>query len=180
MDHTIRALVLDDEEWSRQLMAGLLKELFPAIVVETREQPDSSGEFDLYFVDNDFGGELLAGKLAREIRASHPEVLIIAFSGTLTPFDLKDLINAGCDGVCDKSAPEDLPTAMAIVKQYLEQIEQSWRRGSGKGLMGAVRSISSLIRSWNERLDEQEQHVQPALPKGEGADEQVEQSEESR
>ena len=71
----------------------------------------------------------------------------------------------GCDGVCDKSAPEDLPQAMTIVKQYLEKLEEERSAKSGKGIFNAVRSISKLINTWNHRLEKQEDAVEAALPK---------------
>ena len=163
MAQPIRALILDDQVWSQKLLKGLLTEIFPNVEIECRSEPDPTGKFDLYFLDNDFHGELLAGKLAHDVRQVAPDSLIIAFSGTLTAHDLKELIKAGCDGVCDKSVPEDLPTTMEIVQTYLEALEKE-RMKAQPGIIGAVKSISEMIGRWNHRLERQEEDLKGPLP----------------
>ena len=46
-----------------------------AELVESRLDPDPTGDFDLYFLDDDFEGVALAGKLARRVRAQRPEAI---------------------------------------------------------------------------------------------------------
>lgn len=169
MTATIRALVLDDEPIFHAVLSRMLEATVPGIEVETRTDPDPSGEFDIYFIDNEFDQVHRAASLAEEIRRDHPNELVLAFSGTLNTDVLKGLINAGCNGVCDKSNPEDLPMAMTIVKEFVEgmeaaeavaaqQAEQVEQSGAvrDKGIFGAIRSISELLREWNQRLDSQE------------------------
>jgi DNA-binding NarL/FixJ family response regulator len=117
---------------------------------------------NVYFIDNDFDGARCAGELARKIRVAHPNVLVIAFSATLDQDTLKELIHGGCDGVCDKSVPEDLPVAMNIVEEYVRALDSSGEgRKQKKGFLGAVHSIAQLLREWNSRLETQEQALKP-------------------
>jgi DNA-binding NarL/FixJ family response regulator len=145
---TKRALLLDDDPWALELLTAHLAARFPELEVETRTRPEPSGGFDLYLIDNDFGGPLLAGDLARRIRSMAPEALIVAFSATLDAASLRALINAGCNGACDKSNPEELPELLGIVEAFLAE---SPRRAGG--IRGAIGEVRSLLREWNRRLE---------------------------
>lgn len=154
MNRKPAALVLDDDIWCLRLMTGMLQQCFPDLDVVARTEPDISGRFDVYFIDNLFGGELLAGRLAGEIRAKNPDSLVIAFSGALDRETLKALIAAGCNGVCDKTIAEDLPTTMTLTQRYLEELSTGGDRAES-GFIGALRSIQNLLREWNARLEQE-------------------------
>ncbi len=161
MNPQIEALVLDDDIWSLRLVKAALQECFPEVRVHTREVPDISGDFDLYFIDNDFNGTRVLPGLAAELRERRPDSLIIAFSATLDAPTLKALLNAGCDGACDKSVYGDLDEAMSIVRAYVDQRNQGTRRH------GAIQSIRELLREWNRRLE----HAEAATKTGASAGE---------
>ncbi|MHC4990700.1 MAG: response regulator [Planctomycetota bacterium] len=154
MPRQIDALILDDDVWSLRLMRGMLGECFPDLQVQVREQPDADGAFDIYFIDNDFNGELRAVELATRIRDREPEALIIAFSGNLDADSLKALINAGCDGAFDKTVPEDLSRAMEATRTYIEHRQSD--RVQADGLRATLRSVRELLREWNTRLERQD------------------------
>jgi hypothetical protein len=155
MNDDVSALILDDNIWSLRLMKGMLQECFPDLRIEARDEPDISGGFDIYYIDNLFGDEPMAGRLAARIRAEHPEALVIAFSAALDRVSLKALIAAGCNGVCDKTDHEDLPTTMILTQRYIEELQaKRQRRGKG-GFFGALRSIQALLREWNDRLEQE-------------------------
>ena len=59
----IRALILDDDEWALRLIRYVLEESLPGIEIEERETPDTTGDFDIYIVDNDFGGARWAAQI---------------------------------------------------------------------------------------------------------------------
>lgn len=166
MTKTIRALVLDDEPFSQEILCTLLGHEIPGMEIEGRTEPDPKGEFDIYIIDNDFGGVAMAAELARTIRAQQPTSLVLAFSGTLDAMTLKELINAGCDGVCDKSVDTDLPIALDIVRKYVDSLvsepDPASALPSGGGLFGAIRSISDLLREWNTRLETQQRGLDSA------------------
>ena len=153
MNGAVSALVLDDNIWSLRLMKGMLHECFPDLRVVARDEPDISGEFDIYFIDNLFGDDPMAGMLAAQIRAEKPDALIIAFSAALDNASLKALIAAGCNGVCDKTDHSDLPTTMTLTQRYIEELHAKRCRRGDRGFFGALRSIQDLLREWNERLE---------------------------
>lgn len=153
----MKALLLDDDPYALEFLRAILSERYPGLTIDARSEPDPTGEYDLYLLDDDFEGVRLAGKLARRIRAQRPEALILAFSASLDGQTLKDLLGAGCNGVCDKRVPADLPEMLAALDRCVEEFAQqrSERRSdlSGRYL---VRTFRELFRAWNQRLDGQE------------------------
>jgi DNA-binding LytR/AlgR family response regulator len=153
MPKTLKALLVDDDPDASAWLAYTLNQRFPDLEISARDIPDLSGIFDIYFIDNDFHGKRLAAELATAIRAANPPAMIIAFSARLDSQSLKMLVNAGCDGACEKSEPADVEQMMRIVAAYqvrrqCEDVEQSQC-----GLMKALHSIRNLLREWNRRLD---------------------------
>lgn len=139
-----------------------LRQGLPPFECETRDQPNVDGQFDVYFLDNDFQGRRVAAELAQHIRQRRPGALIIAFSGTLDQQTLKKLINAGCSGACDKSVPSDLDDAIGVARQFIDKLKQQREaeRPQRGGLVDAVRSIRGLLDSWNTRLESQQNTVE--------------------
>ena len=119
--------------------------------------PDPTGDFDLYFLDDDFEGVRLAGRLARRIRAQRPEAVILAFSASLDMTTLKELLNAGCNGVCDKKVPEDMPHMLEALDRCMEEIEDR-RQAPPANLTGRfiLNTFKELFQEWNKRLESQE------------------------
>jgi DNA-binding NarL/FixJ family response regulator len=153
----MKALLLDDDPYALEFLRTLLSQRYPGLAIDVRTEPDPTGEYDIYLLDDDFEGVRLAGKLARRIRAQRPEALILAFSASLDAHTLKELLGAGCNGVCDKRVPNDLPEMFAALDRCLAELDA--RRAeppsdlSGRYLLNTFRA---LFRAWNERLDGQE------------------------
>jgi CheY-like chemotaxis protein len=152
MLRSVSALLIDDDVWSLRLLKGMLEQCFPDLQVVARTEPDVSGVFDIYFIDNLIGGDYMVEQLARKIRGSRPEALVIAFSATLDKSTLKSLLAAGCNGACDKTVPSDLPMTMAVTQRYIEGL-LSAPAPQGRGLRGVLSSIRDLLREWNARLE---------------------------
>ena len=148
MTRKIRTLVVDDDVLAARMVEARLLHRFPRMVIESTTQPTDLGNYDIYLIDNDFNGTELGLSLARTIRADHPDALVVAFSGTLTGDLLKRLLNAGCNGACDKSSIEDLDTMLELIAPFVERGET--RDG---GVIGVLRSMTGLLREWNQRLD---------------------------
>jgi DNA-binding NarL/FixJ family response regulator len=153
----VKALLLDDDPYAIELLRAVLSERYPGLEIDVRYDPDPTGEYDVYLLDDDFEGERLAGKLARRIRAQRPEALILAFSASLDARTLKELLGAGCNGVCDKRVPEDLPEMLAALDRCLAEVEER-RSEPPSDLSGRylVKTFRELFRAWNQRLDDQE------------------------
>jgi DNA-binding NarL/FixJ family response regulator len=157
----LEALVVDDDVWSLRLIKGLLRECFPELRVETRTEPDCEGEYDIFFVDDDFHGTRVAADLARQIRTQNPEALVIAYSANLDASTLKSLINAGCNGACDKSVSSDLPHAIEIVRAFIES-KRVTDLPARTSFVETVRSVRDLIREWNSRLEAEDRNAAEA------------------
>ena len=152
----IKALLLDDDEFALDFLQATLLDRYPDLDIEKRTQPDPAGDYDLFFLDDDFEGLRLAGRLARRIRADHPGAVILAFSASLDEPTLKELLNAGCDGVCDKKVPGDMPKLLEALDRCLLEIEEQ-RAKPPEQLSGRylVKTIRELFSEWNRRLDSQ-------------------------
>ena len=150
----LRALLLDDDEYALDFLQAILQERYPDLEVEKRLKPDPTGDFDLYFLDDDFDGLRLAGRLARGIRAQRPEAVILAFSASLDRPTLKELLNSGCNGVCDKKVPTDMPLMLEALSRCIEEVDEERRRPpdslSGRYLVNTFRD---LFHEWNLRLE---------------------------
>jgi DNA-binding NarL/FixJ family response regulator len=155
--HGLTALLLDDDPYALEFLRAILSERYPGLEIHSRSDPDPTGEYDIYLLDDDFEGVRLAGKLARRIRAQRPEALILAFSASLDTGTLRELLGAGCNGVCDKRVPADLPEMLAALDRCILEIEEKNSEPpsdlSGRYL---VKTFRDLFRAWNRRLDEQE------------------------
>ncbi len=154
---SLKALLLDDDPYALEFLRAILSERYPGLAIDVRSEPDPTGEYDIYLLDDDFEGVRLAGKLARRIRAQRPEALILAFSASLDGQTLKELLGAGCNGVCDKRVPTDLPEMLAALDRCMGRLEEQHLEPpsdlSGRYL---VKTFRELFRAWNQRLDEQE------------------------
>ncbi len=152
------ALILDDDPWSLRLLSLELETAFPKLKVQQRTEPDASGTYDIYFIDNRFDGKPLAAALVAQVRAERPHALIVVFAATLTRADLKALVNAGCDGVCEKGNADDLATLIELTGRYLSDLALE-RQPRPSGLVGAVRSARLLLEQWNQRLEHETQRL---------------------
>ncbi len=148
-----KALLVDDDQHALDQLELLLSSRFPDLRIETRTSPDVSGTFDFYFLDNDFDGQRLAGKMARRIRAERPSATIIAFSGVLDVETLKRLINVGCDGVCDKAEPSSWRPIIELIDARLGGMvaRQRTEHMAFGGVRHSAHSIGNLLRDWNDR-----------------------------
>lgn len=152
----VRALIVDDDPWSLRLLRGMLRECFPMLSIETRSLPVAEPGYNMYLIDHDFKGKMMAASLARDIRVVAPDALIIAFSGTLDRKTLVSLLNAGCDGACDKSRLSEMSGVMEVIQRYCESIVVTQNSRSRGSLREAVRAVADLIREWNTRLEIEE------------------------
>lgn len=153
----LKALLLDDDPYALEFLRAILSERYPGMEIDARSEPDPTGEYDVYLLDDDFEGERLAGRLARRIRAQRPEALILAFSASLDGKTLKELLGAGCNGVCDKRVPSDLPEMLESLDRCVEELVGR-RTEPPNDLSGRylLKTFRSLFSEWNERLQSQE------------------------
>ena len=147
-----RALLVDDDEHALAHLELLLSSRFPQLDIHTRQEPDVSGGFEFYFIDNDFDGKHLAAQLTEHIRRIRPKSMIFAFSGVLDVGTLKGLINLGCDGVCDKANPKSWKAILEMIDQRLKDMVEhhAGERYAFAGIRGSAQSIQRLLNTWNQ------------------------------
>ncbi|MFN3193143.1 MAG: hypothetical protein ACE361_21715 [Aureliella sp.] len=151
-----RALIVDDDSDASALLQHRLRRVFPDLQIETRTEPDVTGEFDVYFLDNDFGGVSEAGRLTEAIRSEQPGALVIAFSACLDNRTLRQLVNAECNRVFEKDGDGEFDRLLEIVRHYIQSHHGVSRRAvKSIGLTETISSIADLLREWNRRLDSQ-------------------------
>ena len=150
----LRALIVDDDKWALRLIRYVLEESIPDLEIEERQDPEISGEFDIYVVDNDFGGARRAAQIVPAIREENPNGLVVAFSATLDRSTLKTLLNAGCDAAFEKGRPDDLEALSRVALEFAKTARN--RSESDRGVVASARVIRDLIRAWNERLNHEE------------------------
>ena len=147
--NALRALLLDDDRYALDLLRAMLVERYPGMDIHTRLTPDPTGEYDLFFLDDDFGGTRMAAEMARRIREDHPEAIVLAFSAKLEAHTLRELLDAGCNGVSDKQVPADMPEMFNALDRCVEKLRD---KRENAALIGTPRP---LFREWNRRLDDQ-------------------------
>ena len=148
----MRALLLDDDPYALDLLHAVLSERYPGLAIERRTDPSPQGSHDLFFLDDDFEGVRLAGELAHRIRRDNPAAIILAFSASLDASTLKELLAAGCNGVCDKKKVQrDLPEMLDALDRCLDALQA--RRTQAPESM--LRTFRELFREWNLRLERQ-------------------------
>jgi len=150
----LRALILDDDEWALRLIRYVLEESLPGVEIVERQTPDIAGEFDVYIVDNDFGGARRAAQIVPSIREGRPEALVVAFSATLDRTTLKTLLNAGCNAAFEKGRPNDLEALSRVAREYAES--NRTRPEPRRGVIASARAIRDLIHEWNVRMAQEE------------------------
>lgn len=147
------ALLVDDDPFALDHLEVILTTNFPELDVVKRTEPDASGGHDFYFLDNDFDGELIAPRLAAAVREENPDATIFAFSAALDVSSLKGLINAGCDGACDKSDPASWRPIIEHMRLRLAELAEGHAQRSRAfgGVRHAAASIQLLLQDWNDR-----------------------------
>lgn len=132
----------------------------PEVDCEARLQPEVDGDFDIYFIDNEFEGQRIAAQLADQIRSQKPSAVIIAYSATLDRQTLKRLMKAGCTKACDKSAPSELDATLDVLRRHVDEMKaiQATRRPRGPlgSIIHGLRTLTGLFESWNTRLRQNE------------------------
>ena len=150
MPQAIQALILDDDENASALLEFHLSERFPEIKISTSSSPTPLPGYDIYFVDNDFNGEAHIIEVVSQLRRQNPESLCVAFSACLERGTLKQLVNAGCDHVCEKGFQRDLDRTLDLVEDFIRKQSSSRKE---VGVMSTIHSIADLFREWNRRME---------------------------
>lgn len=147
-------LIIDDDPHFATMLRLLILEHCLEITVDHLAKPSLKAGYDVYIIDNDFGGIKKGAALAAEARRRAPDALVVVLSGTLEKSMLKKLVNCHAAGVFDKACVEELQDLFSLIERYrLAQGEAASR--PTPGLVGTIQSITSLLAGWDARLRDQ-------------------------
>jgi len=159
-----RFLIVDDDQVVTSFFRAHLGCHFPKALVEVENRPWIAPGYDVYFVDNDFGGKRMATKLISEIREIEPQALVVALSATLELDTLRRLVNLGCNAVYSKRNPDLSSDAREVIANYLSVVERKHALGTRRSrFTSTVASLFDLLAEWNKRLDDNARNTQPHL-----------------
>ena len=147
-----RLIILDDD---MTVCDVLLKRFRGACSTQIEayalHEPVAVPGFDIYVVDNNFGGKQEGIRLAEAIAKVSPGAAILMLSSQLEVGLLKRAIGLKVVGAFDKCEPSDVTTLVETVAQLVRHWPQSQ---PGRGSI--VRDLATLIREWNERMSNEE------------------------
>jgi DNA-binding NarL/FixJ family response regulator len=147
-----RILIVDDDPIVTAVIQQHLRKHYVEAEVCFTNEPVIRPGFDIYFLDNDFGGAAMANRLLRQIRELSPQALVVALSNTLDLPVLQDLMNGGCNVVYDKRYPAESKEAREVINNYLKILEDRYNSSSRASLVNLVGSLKQLLGAWNSRL----------------------------
>lgn len=155
-----KVLILDDDTRYSGLLALKLRMRYPEILVTARTTPDVIAGYNVYILDNDFGGSKMGAVLAEKVRQLAPDSLVIVLSGTLEFGLLKRLVNCHAAGVFDKSRDSELSDLMHLIDQYLiASSTQARSAQDGQTSASALTKICAILSQWNKRLAFEEKRL---------------------
>jgi DNA-binding NarL/FixJ family response regulator len=147
MLHEFRTLVAHDDGAQAQAIAGRLRAAFPDMLVVTTDDPLGHGhDFDVLIVDCRTRGP----DLLRLLRAESPDALILGYADGVERAALKDLVNAGLDGLFEAAVQADADLLVGSIRAHVTRRAEAPHT---QGLLGVMRSMADLVRQWNRRLD---------------------------
>lgn len=147
-----RLIILDDDKTVCDVLLKRLRGACPTqIEAYAIHEPVAVPGFDIYVVDNSFGGKQEGIRLAEEIAKVSPGAAILMLSSQLEVGLLKKAIGLKVVGAFDKRDPSDVTMLVETVGQLARHWPQSQ---PGRGSI--VRDLAALIREWNERMSDEE------------------------
>lgn len=152
MNKLHKLIILDDDPHFAGMLALNLQQRFPELVVTSNNQSEAIAGYDIYILDNDFGGEKHGAALAEQVRRLSPQSLVIMLSATLELSLLKRLVNCHAAGVFDKSEASDMERMMRLIDTFICTRVPSPKK-KGRNLKDTVAGVTSLLKEWNQRLE---------------------------
>ncbi len=148
-----RLIILDDDKTVCDVLIRRFRSAgHTHVEAYALHEPVAVPGFDIYVVDNSFGGKQEGIRLAEAIAKVSPGAAILMLSSHLEVGLLKKAIGLKLVGAFDKCDPSDV----TMLVETVGQLARHWpQREPGRGSI--VRDLAALIREWNERMSSEEE-----------------------
>lgn len=157
-----RLLLIDDDPVVSEILMLRIKHSCPMVEATSISDPLAPPGYDIYVVDNNFGGRHEGVRIAETIATASPGAVIFMLSSFLEVRVLKRVMGVQCRGAFDKREPEDIAALLRAIADTAsrEPAETMIEMPRGRGLLG---EMTALIREWNRRISaEQSRGADPA------------------
>jgi DNA-binding NarL/FixJ family response regulator len=149
-----RLALLDDDPVASEIVRARIRAACPHIVVAVIGEPVVVPGFDIYVIDNSFGGIKQGSRLADAIATVAPEAALFILSSFLEVELLKRALGSRCRGAFEKGNPTDMASLVNAIGEVADEMEKGKRqRPAHRGL---VADIAALIGEWNSRMNFEE------------------------
>lgn len=155
-----RILLIDDDPVVARVLAFRIMRACENAQVDVEHTPNAKPDYDVYVVDNDFGGKQEGMRLAESLSVASPNATVLLLSSYLDAKLLKRAVNARCHGAFDKRDPEDLSRLIRTIAE-VERHPVSKTDAPRRFRAGLLREVAALIRQWNRRIRSEEQRRDP-------------------
>lgn len=147
-----RLIILDDDKTVCEILQTRIRHACPAVDAVAIQEPVAVPGFDIYVIDNNFGGRQEGIRLAEAIASVSPGAAVLMLSSLLEVELLKKAIGLRCVGAFDKRNPSDMTMLIDTVNRIARQLPAAGEPRRA----GIVGELAALIREWNERMAEEE------------------------
>jgi DNA-binding NarL/FixJ family response regulator len=150
----VRLALLDDDPVASEIVRARIRAACPDIVVAVMGEPVVVPGFDIYVIDNSFGGIKQGSRLADAIATVAPEAALFILSSYLEVELLKRALGSRCRGAFEKGNPTDMSSLVHAIGEVAAELQSGRRqRPAHRGL---VADIAALIGEWNARMNFEE------------------------
>jgi DNA-binding NtrC family response regulator len=147
-----RLIILDDDKTVCEVLEMRIRRACPSVEAVAIQEPVAVPGFDIYVIDNNFGGRQEGIRLAEAIAGVSPGAAVLMLSSLLEVELLKKAIGLKCAGAFDKRNPAD----MAMLIDTVNRLARDLPAAGGTRRTGIVSELAALIREWNERMADEE------------------------
>jgi DNA-binding NarL/FixJ family response regulator len=145
-----RLAVLDDDPVACEILRARIRAACPDVDVVILGEPVVVPGFDIYVIDNSFGGIRQGSRLAEAIATVAPQAALFILSSFLEVALLKRALGSTCRGAFEKGNPSDISSLVAAISEYVaDPARIVAKRAQSRGM---IADIAALIGEWNARL----------------------------
>lgn len=156
MSRMKRLLLIDDDPLVASILLLRIKGACPDIAAETTTEPEARDGYDVYIIDNDFGGQREGLRLAEAIATVAPRAAVLMLSSHLDVHLLKRAMGVHCRGAFDKREPDDITALIRTVSEIIAALPAEPGQRAVRGTRTLVGEMTGLIREWNRRIGAEE------------------------